>query len=93
MLEILGNYASVPAIAIICYAAGFIWTKTELPNKWIPLLCLGLGAVLGVVGLYVMPEFPASDVISALAVGIASGLAATGANQVVKQLTKDDETE
>ena len=93
MVEILGSYVTVPAIAVICYAVGYVWKKTELPNKWIPLLCLSVGAILGVVGLFVMPAFPAEDVISALAVGMASGLAATGADQVVKQLTKDDETE
>ncbi|MEE1497332.1 MAG: enolase, partial [Clostridium sp.] len=35
---------------------------------------------------FVMPDFPAQDVINAAAVGIASGLAATGINQAVKQL-------
>ncbi|MCC6093655.1 MAG: phage holin family protein, partial [Eubacterium sp.] len=34
---------------------------------------------------------PAKDVINALAVGIVSGLAATGVNQIYKQLTKTGE--
>ena len=34
-----------------------------------------------------MPDFPAGDAISAAAVGIVSGLAATGAHQAVKQMT------
>ena len=38
----------------------------------------------------VMPDFPATDYITAVAVGIVSGLAATGANQIVKQLGKDE---
>ncbi|MFR5731244.1 MAG: phage holin family protein [Clostridium sp.] len=33
---------------------------------------------------YVMPDFPAADVINAAATGIVSGLAATGVHQVVK---------
>ncbi len=33
-----------------------------------------------------MPEFPAADPITAVAVGIVSGLAATGADQIAKQL-------
>ena len=37
----------------------------------------------------IMPEFPASDYLTAAAVGIVSGLAATGINQVYKQLTKE----
>ena len=46
--------------------------------------------VLGVVGMMIMPEFPATDYITAVAVGIVSGLAATGANQIVKQLGKSE---
>jgi len=34
-----------------------------------------------------MPDYPAQDYITAVAVGIVSGLAATGVNQVYKQLT------
>ena len=46
----------------------------------------GIGAALGVAGMYTMPDFPVHDVINALAVGAVSGLAATGANQMIKQL-------
>ena len=42
---------------------------------------------VGVVGLYWIPEYPAQDIITAIAVGIMSGLAATGVNQVYKQLS------
>ena len=41
-------------------------------------------------GLFMMPDFPATDYITALAVGIVSGLAATGINQVYKQLSKGE---
>lgn len=44
--------------------------------------------MLGIVGMYVIPDFPAKDVLNALAVGIVSGLASTGVNQVYKQLGK-----
>lgn len=37
---------------------------------------------------YSMPDFPADDVINAVAVGMASGLAATGVNQLYKQQCK-----
>ena len=46
---------------------------------------------LGVVGMFIMPDFPANDYLTAIAVGIVSGLAATGANQVYKQLANHDE--
>ena len=87
--EILG----VAAITIICYLFAEGIKATKLNNKWIPVLVGLLGGILGVVGMFVMPEFPAGDVITAIAVGIVSGLAATGANQMYKQLkpTYDDD--
>lgn len=79
--------ASVAAITVICYLAGVIAKATALDNKWIPVICGVLGGVLGVVGLYLgLPDFPAADPLTAVAVGIVSGLAATGVNQAVKQL-------
>lgn len=51
-----------------------------------------LGGALGVVCLVLgVPDFPAGDYITAVAVGIVSGLAATGANQVYKQLKAKEE--
>lgn len=79
--------ASVAGITVICYLVAQVVKATALDNKWLPILCGAAGAALGVVGLYVMPEFPAGDVVTAVAVGIVSGLAATGANQVYKQLS------
>ena len=49
-------------------------------------MCAVLGGILGAVGLYIMPGFPAGDAITAAAIGVVSGLAATGAQQAVKQL-------
>ncbi len=82
--------ASVAAITIICYLAAEGIKATNLDNKWLPVICGGLGAILGVVGMFVMPEYPANDYITSAAVGIVSGLAATGANQVVKQLSNNE---
>ncbi len=45
-----------------------------------------LGGAVGVLAMLVMPSFPASDYLNAIAVGIVSGLAATGANQIGKKL-------
>ena len=78
--------AGVAAITVICLLIGQVVKATGLDNKWIPIICGAAGGVLGVAGMFLMPEFPATDYITAAAVGIVSGLAATGANQVVKQL-------
>lgn len=78
--------ASVAAITALCYLAAQGLKATSLDNKWLPVICGALGGVLGVAGMYVMPEFPATDVITAAAVGVVSGFAATGVNQMYKQL-------
>jgi len=79
---------SVVAITVITYLIGMgckSWEK--LDNKFIPVICGLVGAVLGVVGMQTMADFPAKDVLNAVAVGIVSGLASTGANQLGKQLS------
>ena len=78
--------ASVAGITVICYLAATAVKQTPLANKWLPTICGLLGGVLGAVGMQIIPDYPAGDIITAIAVGIVSGLAATGADQVVKQL-------
>lgn len=76
--------ASVIGITVICYLVGMIAKASSVDNKWIPVIVGVFGAILGVAGMYVIVDFPAADVINALAVGIVSGLASTGANQITK---------
>lgn len=78
--------AGVAAITVLCYLVGAVVKATKLDNKWIPIIVGISGAILGVIGMYTMPEFPAADILSALAVGVISGLGSTGANQIVKQM-------
>ena len=78
--------AGVAVITVIAYLVGLAVRATALPNRWIPVICAAVGGALGVVGLYTMPDFPAADMLTAIAVGIVSGLAATGIHQTVKQL-------
>lgn len=88
-MEFLG-IAAVAAITVICYLAAEAVKATPLDNKWLPIICGVLGGALGVVAMGVMPDYPANDYITAVAVGVVSGLAATGANQIGKQLKKDN---
>ena len=82
--------ASVAAITVICYLVGLIVKTTSLDNKFIPAIVGLCGGCLGVAGLYLgLPDFPATDPLTAVAVGIVSGLAATGINQAAKQLTNN----
>ena len=85
---------SVPVIATIVY-----WTvnlikhatnNSEKFKRLIPLLSAGLGSVLGVVCYFGVPDIiPASNILVAIISGGASGLSATGCNQIIKQLSKD----
>ena len=77
----------VAVITVICFLVGQAVKVTGLDNKYIPVIVGAAGGVLGVVGMLVMPDFPAADYLPAVAVGIVSGLAATGINQVYKQLS------
>ena len=71
----------ITGITLICYLGGLGVKLSKLDNRWIPLLCGALGGLLGLAAM-----FPASNLIDAAAVGIASGLAATGADQALRQL-------
>lgn len=82
--------ASVGAITVICYLIGMV-AKNLSFDKWIPSIvglagmCLGLAAFI-----FNVPDFPAQDILTAAAVGVVSGLAATGINQMYKQAGKDE---
>lgn len=86
-MESLG-FTAIPAITVICYLVAQVVKATELDNKWLPIICGAAGAVLGIAAMQIMPEFGTSDPITAVAIGIVSGLAATGVHQAFKQLTK-----
>lgn len=84
--------ATVAVITALVYVVGLIWRTTPLDNKWIPALCGVSGIILGIVAFLIgVPDFPARDVLTAAAVGAVSGLAATGIDQIFKQLKKSDE--
>lgn len=92
-MELTGlGITGVAAITVICYLVGiFCKQSVHVDDKNIPV-CMGVaGLILGVVGMFVMPDFPGKDLITAMAIGIVSGLAATGINQIGKQIYKSDE--
>ena len=80
--------ASVAVITVICYLVGMIVKACGFDTKWIPIVVGVCGGCLGVASMYLMKDFPAQDYITAVAVGIVSGLAATGVDQIGKQLSK-----
>ena len=85
-LSTLGN--CIPII-MICYGVGFACkTFPKIPDERIPVIMLLVGGILGAVGMGVIPDFPATDYITAVAVGMFNGLTATGINQLYKQSKK-----
>lgn len=83
------DMGTVLGIVVICYLVGLaVKAIPQIKNELIPVIVGVVGGLLGIAGMYLMPEYPAHDVINAFAVGIVSGLASTGVNQVYKQLNE-----
>ena len=90
------NLISVPAIATAVYLLIEVlknaFNNSEKFLRLIPLISLAFGVIAGVICFYFIPSIiPATNVVVAIIIGGASGLTATGTNQIVKQLTKDKE--
>lgn len=77
---------TVLAIVVITYLIGT--AAKQVKDEAIPVIVGVSGGILGAVGMFVIPDFPANDIMNAIAVGIVSGLASTGVNQAYKQITK-----
>lgn len=85
----ISTMGTVLAIVVITYLIGLAAkVNSKIKDEIIPVIVGVAGGILGVVGMYVMPDFPANDILNAIAVGIVSGLASTGVNQAYKQIKK-----
>ena len=87
---------SIACITVICYLIGMVCKASSgIKDNYIPAIVGISGLILGVIAFYLVPELMiAGNILDAIAVGIVSGLASTGINQVGKQLAKgDDEDE
>lgn len=84
----ISQMGTVLAIVVITYLIGLgAKSISNIKDNYIPVIVGICGGILGIVGMHTMPEFPANDVLNAMAVGIVSGLASTGVNQVYKQIS------
>lgn len=70
----------IPVVMVVCLCIGYV-IKNFLPtdDKWIPLIMLILGAILGCIANQTVD-------VSTVAAGMVTGLASTGLHQVFKQL-------
>lgn len=79
--------STVVAIVVITYLIGYAAKQIpQVKDNYIPIIVGVAGAILGVIGMYVIPDYPANDILNAIAVGIVSGLSSTGVNQIYKQV-------
>jgi hypothetical protein len=81
------SVSTVVAIVVITYLIGYAAKQIpQVKDNYIPIIVGVAGAILGVIGMYVIPNYPANDILNAIAVGIVSGLSSTGVNQIYKQV-------
>lgn len=82
----IGTTAS---IVVICYLAGVglkVWPKFN--SNMIPFCSGFLGGLLGLLEYAIVPGY-AADPLGAIALGISSGLAAVGVNQIYKKAKEE----
>jgi len=85
------GFIAFPAIVVIIYLVGATLKaiNNETLDKFIPVICGFVGGALGVVVYLTIPGYiPAQNWLMALAIGIVSGFASTGINQVYKQFSE-----
>ena len=85
------GFIAFPAIVVICYLVGATLKaiNNEVLDKFIPVICGFVGGILGVLVFNTIPNYiPADNWLMALAIGIVSGFASTGINQVYKQFSE-----
>ena len=96
-MDAFTEITTIPALAAIVYTIIDI-AKTAMGGdekfrRFIPLIACVLGAICGVVSFYFVPGvMDTRNLLVAIVLGAASGLSATGTNQVVKQLTNTTAT-
>ena len=88
------EYTSIPTIVLLCYLIGEIYKKgckKEEQKKWIPVVVIGVGGILGIVIYMTNREMIpyASNGWMALEIGMMSGATSTGTNQLIKQIFKN----
>ncbi len=79
--------SAIPMIVVICYVAITAIKTTKINSKWYPIISCAIGALVGALFFLILPDFiEAATLTAAIISGAVSGLAATGTNQVFKQL-------
>ena len=81
----------IPTILVISYLVTEIF-KLFVKKKFLPVISGVTGAILGVIAYFLTPTLiDNTNLLTSIAIGIISGLGATGSNQIIKQLKKGDD--
>ncbi|MDD4516343.1 phage holin family protein [Massilibacteroides sp.] len=83
------TFVPIASIALICFLIGqAIKQIPKLPTKWVPIIVMTTGAILAVLGkVFAIPELVSMNVYDAIATGLISGIASSGAYSLYKNLT------
>ncbi len=73
---------------VVKYMADTMFKKDI--KRYIPMFSIVFGIVLGIIGFYIPNVEMGNNIVEAIFIGIAAGSAATGVNQIGKQLYKKD---
>lgn len=96
-MEFLNEFVPNAVIVVICVLLGMAmkwgFDGNSRLTAGIPWLLAVAGAILGIIASFVMEEYAGIDILTAIAMGAVSGLAAGGAYQVVRQQQKLQESE
>lgn len=92
-MEELLTGASVPAIAAVVYFVVEIikhaTNYSERVLRLVPPIAAIIGIICGAIAYFAIPQIvPTDNFVVALVIGAASGLTATGFNQIIKQSRK-----
>ena len=85
----------IPSITVISYLIGQIFKviilKKKSKYKYIPIIVGITGGILGLVNEVLYHVF--NNYLESIMIGIISGLASTGANQIIKQMKEGEKNE
>ena len=77
------------AMTIICYGASEVVKSAKLiSDEYIPLVSVFIGIFCSIISLVYGFDIGGGNAIDIFAIGISSGLAAVGINQIPKQIKK-----
>ena len=83
----------IPSITVISYLIGEVFKviilKKKSKYKYIPIVVGITGGILGLLNEILYPIF--NNYLEGIMIGIISGLASTGANQLIKQIKGDSD--